>query len=132
MGAIKEQAINQANAERQPDYFISRVTSMEYVLKNNLERRIREEVNHMDRWIIKSGDVEKFKKMFQERIDQANKDHSRCNPVILDIWLPKDNFEEGIARHDIQFYLSMNLQLYLFAMKGFPDKDREGRLICIF
>lgn len=132
MSKMKDLAIDKMNTEQHPEWFVARIDSMDYVLKNKLEKCIREEVEKFDRWLIPAAEVELFKKLFRDRINQANIDNPRCKAVKLNIWLPNEYTEDHIERHDIKFSLSMNLHLMLYAMKGFPMCTKENGMIIIY
>ncbi len=116
---MKNLAIDRMNAERQPEWFISRKVSMDYVLKNSLEKAAYEEIKRLDRWIINVKDVDEFKKHVIETIDRLNAEHPRCKPIDLDVSDNNKYHPESIARHDIDFYLSCSMHLKLYAYKGF-------------
>lgn len=127
---MKDLAIDRMNAERDPEYFVSRITSGEYVRHNKLEEAVEVEAGKYDRWIIPVAGINDFKTQFKNRIDELNAEHPRCKPIELDIWTLNSHFKEGIDRHDIQFNFSMNLSLTLFAVKGYPKHSQvDGNMI---
>lgn len=114
---MKNLAIERMNAEEQPEWFVSRIVSMNYVKHNSLEKAAWDHINRLDRWIVNVKDVDEFKKHVKETVERLNAEHTRCKPINLDTYNRQEG-ESGIERHDIDFYLSCNMHLKLYAFKG--------------
>lgn len=122
---MKSLAIERMNAEKQPEFYVSRITKDGYVRKNKLEEAIEAEVQKFNRWIIPAARLNEFTDEIKKRVDHLNTTHPRCKPIHLGVWLPGRSINEGISRHDIQCDFNINLQLELFATWGFAV-NQEG------
>jgi hypothetical protein len=120
---MKDLAIDRMNAELQPEWFISRIASQEYVHRNSLEAAAWRELKRLERWIINAKDIADFKDYIKEIIDDLNENYPRCKPIELS---SMDNSHyESIEKHDTFFYLSCNMTLVIEAYKGFAVNE-EG------
>jgi hypothetical protein len=106
------------NAEQQPEWFITRIASIEYVHHNSLEVAAWNELQKLDRWILNCNEVDEFKKHVRETVEKLNSSYPRCKPITLSTMDHQDH-EDGIEKHDFDFYLSCNMHLRLEAYKGF-------------
>ena len=78
-----------------------------YVSKNKAEKAAIDVVVSMNRRIITNDQIPGFKKEFQQKIDQVNKDNPRCKDLILDNW-------KSYLASDIYFAVSGVFQLALY------------------
>jgi hypothetical protein len=89
--------------------YFSRVTADYWVPKNTLEAAAKKLAYEMDRQLVPENKVEVFKAKYRSRLQKLNEEHSRCKPLVLDIWTPDDRGTYRDKAVDIKSVVCMTL-----------------------
>ena len=89
--------------------YFSKISADHWTAKNNLEKEAHKLGREMERRIIPEQELKAFKKELSEKIDNLNKQFTRCKPLSFSIHGSYDNSGDYTAYCDGVF----NMGIYL-------------------
>ena len=101
--------------------YLSRITADHWSVKNNLQKAAHKLAHTMDKIFIPAEEVENFKKYFHSRIEELNKEFSRCKP--LDFHTQRSYQEKD----SWWIYCDGVFEMDLIKIKGIPFGQAEIR-----
>lgn len=94
--------------------YFSRVTADHWVAKNKLEAAAKSLAYELDRQLIPADKIPAFKAEIRQRLGKINEEHSRCKPLVLDMWTPRDEAKYP----DIAVHVPYVFEMSLFVVNG--------------
>jgi len=95
--------------------YFSRITSDHWAAKNKLEAAAKDLAREMDRHIIPADRANDFKNIFKQKVENLNTRFSRCKPLELEIWKPRED-----RSNDICIQISGVFCMELISIKTVP------------
>lgn len=94
--------------------YLSRITADHWTAKNNLQKAAHKLAHTMDKIFIPAEEVENFKKYFHSRIEELNKEFSRCKPLSFSIQRSQQD------RDEYWIYCDGVFNMHLIKIKKIP------------